>query len=103
MAQENGQAAVTQQEQQQQGKICYGDCFACGYQQAWMCTSMNSLRTMRLAESLIIEVQVLKAQVAELQEKFGVEPVPPIQQKDSEEEVVIENDEEETASKGKKK
>ena len=104
MAQENEKAAVAQQEQQQpEGKICYGDCFACSYQQAWKCTAMNSLRTMRLVESLTVEVQALRAQVAEIHEKFGVEPEPPIQQEDPEEEVVVDSEVEETASKGKKK
>ena len=104
MAQENVQADVEQQEQQQpHGKICYGDCFECSYQQAWKCTAMNSLRTMRLVESLTVEVQALKSQVEELQEKFGVEPEPPIQQEDSEEEVVVDSEGEETSSKGKKK
>jgi len=78
MAEIDGQVAVEQQ--QQQGKICYGDCFSCGYQQAWLCTAMNSLRTMRMAESLAVELQALKAQVAELQEKFGSEPEPPVQE-----------------------
>ena len=60
-----------------QGKICYGDCFRCSYQQAWMCASMHARRAMRSSEELMEAVGVLtqeindlKKQMSDLQAKF---------------------------------
>lgn len=77
MAQET-QNQQQQQQQQPQGKICNGDCFGCSYQQAWMCTSMHTLRTLKMVAALNEEVQALRSLVAELQAKFADEPAPPV-------------------------
>ena len=55
-----------------QGKVCTGDCFACSYQQAWLCTSQHTLRLLR-------ELQELRQQVNEMRAKFSDTPTPPIQ------------------------
>jgi hypothetical protein len=64
-------------DNQPQGKICYGDCFRCSYQQAWMCASMHARRTMRTTEELMEAIGILtkeiidlKKQIADLQGKF---------------------------------
>jgi hypothetical protein len=63
--------------QQPQGKICYGDCFRCSYEQAWMCSSMHARRSMMIAEQLSAtietltnEVEQIRSQVNSLQDKF---------------------------------
>lgn len=79
MASNGNEAAAQQQptDNQPQGKICYGDCFHCSYQQAWMCASMHARRTMRTTEELMEAIGVLtqeiidlKKQMADLQGKF---------------------------------
>jgi len=77
---ENPAAQPQPTAQQPQGKICYGDCFRCSYQQAWMCASMHSRLAMRTTEELMEaignltqEIIDLKAQVADLQAKFDKE------------------------------
>lgn len=57
-------------EQQAQGKVCTGDCFGCSYQQAWMCASVHSRRTMRLVEELRNEVATLHENVEELKKEL---------------------------------
>lgn len=72
------QAAQSQsQAEQAQGKICYGDCFRCSYQQAWMCASMHARRAMRTTDELMEAIGILtqeiidlKKQMADLQGKF---------------------------------
>jgi len=93
-------AAVQQHTQQRQGKICYGDCFECGYQQAWLCTGNNSLKTMRMVESLVNGMAALRREIEELKAKLGSEPEHPAVMEDAADaaDTVAE-----TATKGKKK
>jgi len=74
------QPTENQPQQQPQGKICYGDCFRCSYQQAWMCASMHARRAMRTSEELMEAIGILtqeivdmKKQVDDLQAKFDKE------------------------------
>lgn len=94
--------------QQPQGKICYGDCFRCSYQQAWMCASMHARRTMRTTEELMEAIGILtqeiidlKKQTADLQGKFDkTELINPMEEtedvEDDQEEAVDIEDEPET-------
>ena len=41
-----------QPQQQPQGKICYGDCFACSLQQAVFCASTHARVAMRMVEQM---------------------------------------------------
>ena len=97
MANENTAAQPQPTAQQPQGKICYGDCFRCSYQQAWMCASMHSRLAMRTAEKLMGAINVLtqtlaemKVQFADLQAKFDKEelinPLEEIEELDEEQE-----------------
>jgi hypothetical protein len=67
-----------------QGKVCSGDCFGCSFQQAWMCTSQHTLRILKAMNGMVAEIESMKKQVTELQEKFADTPEPPIQQEESE-------------------
>jgi hypothetical protein len=101
MATSDNIAAPQQQptDNQPQGKICYGDCFRCSYQQAWMCASMHARRTMRTTEELMEAIGILtqtvtelKAQVSDLQAKFDkTELINPMEETED-----VEDDQEET-------
>ena len=64
----NEQVNVAAQNQQS-GKVCNGDCFSCSYQQAWLCASVHSRHTMRLAEQMAVQVEKLTNEVTLLHEK----------------------------------
>jgi hypothetical protein len=101
MATSENTAAPQQQpiDNQPQGKICYGDCFRCSYQQAWMCASMHARRAMRTTEELMEAIGILtqtvtelKAQVSDLQAKFDkAELINPLEETEE-----VEDDQEET-------
>ena len=108
MATSENTAALQQQptDNQPQGKICYGDCFRCSYQQAWMCASMHARRTMRTTEELMEAIGILtqtvtelKAQVSDLQAKFDkaelINPLDETTEADDEQESEPLEDEEE--------
>jgi hypothetical protein len=92
MATSENAAAPQQQptDNQPQGKICYGDCFRCSYQQAWMCASMHARRAMRTTEELMEAIGVLtqeiidlKKQMADLKGKFDkTELINPMEETD---------------------
>ena len=97
---DNAAAPQTQPtDNQPQGKICYGDCFRCSYQQAWMCASMHARRTMRTTEELMEAIGILtqeiidlKKQMADLQGKFDkTELINPMEETED-----VEDDQEET-------
>lgn len=103
MATSDNAAAPQQQPigNQPQGKICYGDCFRCSYQQAWMCASMHARRAMRNTEELMEAIGVLtqtvtelKAQISDLQAKFDkAELINPMEETEE-----VEDDQEETVN-----
>ena len=67
-----------QTQPQPQGKICYGDCFACSFQQAVFCASTHARVAMRIVEQInrqydeVMEaVGTLTQEIIDLKKQIG--------------------------------
>ena len=68
-----------QPQPQPQGKICYGDCFACSFQQAVFCASTHARVAMRMVEQVsqqydeVMEaIGTLTQEIIDLKKQFTI-------------------------------
>ena len=60
---------MAQEQNNQQGYTCTGDCLRCSQAQRQYCASQFTFKNMRMLEGMVVSLQLLSAEVKNLSEK----------------------------------